>query len=165
MRRLALLLTGLAILAAINVTVWRYERAMSSGEMVLLRLAPVDPRSLMQGDYMRLNYELARQLGNRQQDEAPADTLVIRLDEQQVASWVEGGKPDQLARDERRLQVRRSDGQWLIGPDAYFFEEGTGEQYETARYGEFRLQESGKALLVGLRDEQLKPVGNTRARW
>ncbi len=39
--------------------------------MVLLRLAPVDPRSLMQGDYMRLNYELARQLGNRQQDEAP----------------------------------------------------------------------------------------------
>ncbi|MFM5734619.1 GDYXXLXY domain-containing protein [Aeromonas hydrophila] len=165
MRRLALLLTGLAILAAINVTVWRYERAMSSGEVVLLRLAPVDPRSLMQGDYMRLNYELARQLGNRQQDEAPADTLVIRLDEQQVASWVEGGKPDQLARDERRLQVRRSDGQWLIGPDAYFFEEGIGEQYEAARYGEFRLQESGKALLVGLRDEQLKPVGNTRARW
>ncbi|GKQ99666.1 hypothetical protein CF138_04325 [Aeromonas hydrophila] len=165
MRRLALLLTGLAILAAINVTVWRYERAMSSGEVVLLRLAPVDPRSLMQGDYMRLNYELARQLGNQQQDEAPADTLVIRLDEQQVASWVEGGKPDQLARDERRLQVRRSDGQWLIGPDAYFFEEGTGEQYEVARYGEFRLQESGKALLVGLRDEQLKPVGNTRVRW
>ncbi|MGL5844184.1 MAG: GDYXXLXY domain-containing protein [Aeromonas hydrophila] len=165
MRRLALLLTGLAILAAINVTVWRYERAMSSGEVVLLRLAPVDPRSLMQGDYMRLNYELARQLGNRQQDEAPADTLVIRLDEQQVASWVEGGKPDQLARDERRLQVRRSDGQWLIGPDAYFFEEGTGEQYETARYGEFRLQESGKALLVGLRDEAYQPIGKTRARW
>ncbi|MFB0625733.1 GDYXXLXY domain-containing protein, partial [Aeromonas hydrophila] len=76
MIRRVLLLTGLAILAAINVTVWRYERAMSSGEVVLLRLAPVDPRSLMQGDYMRLSYELARQLGNRQQDEAPADTLV-----------------------------------------------------------------------------------------
>lgn len=165
MRRLALLLTGLAILAAINVTVWRYEHVMSSGEVVLLRLAPVDPRSLMQGDYMRLNYELARQLGNRRHDEAPADTLVIRLDEQQIASWVEGGKPDQLARDERRLQVRQSDGQWRIGPDAYFFEEGTGEQYEVARYGEFRLQESGKALLVGLRDEQLKPLGNPRARW
>ena len=89
MRRLALLLTGLAILAAINVTVWRYERAMSSGEVVLLRLAPVDPRPDA-GDYMRLNYELARQLGNRQQDETPADTLVIRLDEQHVASWVEG---------------------------------------------------------------------------
>ena len=47
MRQLALLLTGLAILAGINFTVWRYEAAMTSGEVVLLRLAPVDPRSLM----------------------------------------------------------------------------------------------------------------------
>ena len=61
--------------------------------------------------------------------------------------------------------MHQSYGQSLIGPDAYFFEEGTGEQYEAARYGEFRLQESGKALLVGLRDEQLKPLGNPRARW
>ena len=61
--------------------------------------------------------------------------------------------------------MHQSDGQWLIGPDAYFFEEGTGEQYEAARYGEFRLQESGKALLVGLRDEAYQPIGKTRARW
>ena len=60
-RQLALLLSGLAILAGINATVWRYEHAMSSGEVVLLRLAPVDPRSLMQGDYMRLNYPRADQ--------------------------------------------------------------------------------------------------------
>ena len=32
MRQLALLLTGLAILAGINFTVWRYEAAMTSGE-------------------------------------------------------------------------------------------------------------------------------------
>ena len=165
MRRLALLLTGFAILAAINVTVWRYERAMSSGEVVLLRLAPVDPRSLMQGDYMRLNYELTRQLGNRQQDEAPADTLVISLDDQQVASWVEGGKPEAPGPGERLLKVRQRDGQWFIGPDAFFFEEGTGDQYESARYGEFRLQEDGNTLLVGLRDEAFTPLGHTRPAW
>lgn len=62
MRPLAILLVGLAILAGINFTVWRYEQAMANGEVVLLRLAPVDPRSLMQGDYMRLNYEIAREL-------------------------------------------------------------------------------------------------------
>ncbi|WP_348684911.1 GDYXXLXY domain-containing protein [Aeromonas bestiarum] len=167
MRRLGLLLTGLAILAGINFTVWRYEHAISSGEVVLLRLAPVDPRSLMQGDYMRLNYDIARQLGARRDSERAngGDTLVIRLDGQQVASWVEGGKPAQLAPNERLLQVRLSDNQWLIGPDAYFFEEGTGEQYETARYGEFRLQADGKALLVGLRDEQFKLMGTSRDRW
>ncbi|WDO03947.1 GDYXXLXY domain-containing protein [Aeromonas allosaccharophila] len=164
-RQLALLLSGLAIVAGINVTVWRYERAMSSGEVVLLRLAPVDPRSLMQGDYMRLNYEIARELASSDAREKGRDTLVIRLDAHQVASLVAAGKPDRLASDERLLQVHQSERQWQIGPDAYFFEEGTGEQYETARYGEFRLQADGKTLLVGLRDEAYQPIGQTRARW
>ncbi|WP_421206397.1 GDYXXLXY domain-containing protein [Aeromonas sp. 601027] len=167
-RQLALLLSGLAILAGINATVWRYEYAMSSGEVVLLRLAPVDPRSLMQGDYMRLNYEIARELTSRDaranQDKG-SDTLVIRLDAHQVATLVADGKPDRLASDERLLQVHQSERQWQIGPDAYFFEEGTGEQYEAARYGEFRLQADGKTLLVGLRDEAYQPIGQTRARW
>ena len=155
-RHLALLLSGLAILAGINATVWRYEHAMSSGEVVLLRLAPVDPRSLMQGDYMRLNYEIARELTSRDAQTTQnkgSDTLVIRLDAHQVATLVADGKPDRLASDERLLQVHQSERQWQIGPDAYFFEEGTGEQYEAARYGEFRLQADGKTLLVGLRDE------------
>ncbi|MFM5728424.1 GDYXXLXY domain-containing protein [Aeromonas veronii] len=167
-RQLALLLSGLAILAGINATVWRYEHAMSSGEVVLLRLAPVDPRSLMQGDYMRLNYEIARELTSRDArttQNKGSDTLVIRLDAHQVASLVADGKPDRLASDERLLQVHQSERQWQIGPDAYFFEEGTGEQYEAARYGEFRLQADGKTLLVGLRDEAYQPIGQTRARW
>lgn len=167
-RQLALLLSGLAILAGINATVWRYEHAMSNGEVVLLRLAPVDPRSLMQGDYMRLNYEIARELTSRDAQTTQnkgSDTLVIRLDAHQVASLVADGKPDRLASDERLLQVHQSERQWQIGPDAYFFEEGTGEQYEAARYGEFRLQADGKTLLVGLRDEAYQPIGQIRARW
>ncbi|HHQ4619279.1 GDYXXLXY domain-containing protein [Aeromonas veronii] len=167
-RQLALLLSGLAILAGINATVWRYEHAMSSGEVVLLRLAPVDPRSLMQGDYMRLNYEIARELTSRDArttQNKGSDTLVIRLDAHQVATLVADGKPDRLASDERLLQVHQSERQWQIGPDAYFFEEGTGEQYEMARYGEFRLQADGKTLLVGLRDEAYQPIGQIRARW
>lgn len=167
-RQLALLLSGLAILAGINATVWRYEHAMSSGEVVLLRLAPVDPRSLMQGDYMRLNYEIARELTSRDAQTTQNkgnNTLVIRLDAHQVATLVADGKPDRLASDERLLQVHQSERQWQIGPDAYFFEEGTGEQYEAARYGEFRLQADGKTLLVGLRDEAYQPIGQIRARW
>lgn len=167
-RQLALLLSGLTILAGINATVWRYEHAMSSGEVVLLRLAPVDPRSLMQGDYMRLNYEIARELTSRDAQTTQnkgSDTLVIRLDAHQVATLVADGKPDRLASDERLLQVHQSERQWQIGPDAYFFEEGSGEQYEAARYGEFRLQADGKTLLVGLRDEAYQPIGQIRARW
>ncbi|KIG15596.1 putative membrane protein [Enhygromyxa salina] len=38
------------------------ERVLSTGQTVLLPLAPVDPRSLMQGDYMILRYELEDEL-------------------------------------------------------------------------------------------------------
>ncbi|MGL4251871.1 MAG: GDYXXLXY domain-containing protein [Aeromonas sp.] len=164
-RQLALLLSGLAMVVAINVTVWRYEQAMSSGEVLLLRLAPVDPRSLMQGDYMRLDYEIARDLTSSAPRGQGATTLVVRLDAHQVASLVADGQPDRLASDERLLQVHQREWQWQIGPDAYFFEEGSGASYEAARYGEFRLQSDGKTLLVGLRDEAFVPIGQPRLRW
>lgn len=36
----------------------QYENILVNGTKVILRLAPVDPRSLMQGDYMQLNYAI-----------------------------------------------------------------------------------------------------------
>jgi uncharacterized membrane-anchored protein len=49
---------------------------------------------------------------------------------------------------------------WL-GTNAYFFEEGTAQRFERARFGEFRIdRESGEAVLVGLRDEQLQEMGS-----
>ena len=50
---------GILILCIINVLVYQKEQHLSNGEVVLLELAPVDPRSLMQGDYMRLRFALA----------------------------------------------------------------------------------------------------------
>ncbi|MDO5667991.1 MAG: GDYXXLXY domain-containing protein [Alcaligenaceae bacterium] len=50
-----------AVLLPILLAQWQVqsnERILSSGQPVLLRLVPVDPRSLMQGDYMIINYEV-----------------------------------------------------------------------------------------------------------
>ncbi|MGY3868789.1 GDYXXLXY domain-containing protein [Aeromonas crassostreae] len=166
MRSLAILLCGLAILLGVNMGVWRVEHAIETGEPVLLRLAPVDPRSLMQGDYMRLNYELAREWA--QAHPAPArgqHTLVIRLDRQGVARWQGDNEGAGLAPDERRLILTREEGQTRIGPDAYFFEEGQGDRFSAAAYGEFRLQQDGNVLLVALRDGDLRPLGPIRGRW
>ena len=55
-------LLALALLLPIAVSQWQvhsYDRILGSGQRVLLRLQPVDPRSLMQGDYMVINYELS----------------------------------------------------------------------------------------------------------
>jgi uncharacterized membrane-anchored protein len=48
----------LLLLVYFNCSVLNKEKILSDGKLILLELAPVDPRSLMQGDYMRLNYAI-----------------------------------------------------------------------------------------------------------
>ena len=52
--RMALLLGAVLVLGGINVAIWQKQQTLSHGQLILLKLAPVDPRSLMQGDYMIL---------------------------------------------------------------------------------------------------------------
>ena len=52
---------GLAlVLVTINTSILTKERLLRDGTVLRLALAPVDPRSLMQGDYMALSFALAR---------------------------------------------------------------------------------------------------------
>lgn len=54
------LVAGLFIvLFAANAGIYEREKILADGRRVVLELAPVDPRSLMQGDYMRLNFAVA----------------------------------------------------------------------------------------------------------
>ncbi|MGL4581397.1 MAG: GDYXXLXY domain-containing protein, partial [Flavobacterium sp.] len=48
------------------------EKTIKEGQLVLLELAPVDPRSLIQGDYMILNYAISNQ--TRAFDQVIVDT-------------------------------------------------------------------------------------------
>ena len=54
-RKAIALIAGLAVLALVNLGIYQREQLLTRGQIVLLDLAPVDPRSLMQGDYMRLD--------------------------------------------------------------------------------------------------------------
>ena len=57
------------LLVYFNWSVYQKEQTLKEGQLVLLQLAPVDPRSLMQGDYMRLNYkEASSDLPDKQTD-------------------------------------------------------------------------------------------------
>ncbi len=140
-----------------------FERTLASGRVVLAELAPVDPRSLMQGDYMALRFAL--------DDELPSSTrgndtqrlpryAHIAVDSQGRASLAGVGNSAPAA-DSGLLHVRlRSrDGLSSIGPNAFFFEEGSGQRFEAARWGEFRVDANGKALLTHLRDEALDRIG------
>ena len=55
------LITLIIVLAIANYTIIKYEDVLNNGKPIIVKLAPVDPRSLMQGDYMALNYEILMQ--------------------------------------------------------------------------------------------------------
>ena len=48
----------ITLLGAVNYKVQQFEDVLATGKPVVLKIAPVDPRSLMQGDYMVLNYAI-----------------------------------------------------------------------------------------------------------
>ncbi|WP_114953678.1 GDYXXLXY domain-containing protein [Sphingosinicella terrae] len=160
LRKAVAIAAGLAVLAFVNYGIWQRERLLSEGEVVLLRLAPVDPRSLMQGDYMRLEFEAADQaFGSRTGEPLRDGRLVVALDQRRVGQFrrVADGRP--LAPNEIALRFRIRDGRPRLATNAFFFEEGQAESYERAAFGEFRVGADGETILTGLRDAQLRRLG------
>lgn len=167
--RWIIVLTTVVVLVTVNWAVWQKERHLSEGEIVYLELAPVDPRSLMQGDYMALNFALGNQIQSAlYQSERDEDSLkalngyvVVRLDEQRIAHFQRLDEGTSLRDDERRLRYRLRNGQVRFATDAFFFQEGHGERYEPARYGQFRMNTKGEPLLVALYNAELTKLGES----
>lgn len=160
MGKIMLLVTTLLLLAAVNFTIYQREELLSSGRMVLLELAPVDPRSLMQGDYMALHFKVAGEAFNRQNLELIADgQLVLTLDERQIASFSRLADGAPLADNELLMRYRVRNGQAKFATNAFFFQEGHANDYAGARYGEFRVAPDGEALLTRMRDKDLQLLG------
>ncbi|HBO52361.1 MAG: GDYXXLXY domain-containing protein [Planctomycetota bacterium] len=165
MRMKLSLALGLVVLAVLNFGIYRNERFIETGEEVYLELAPVDPRSLLQGDYMRLNYRIVGNLrkeferirGAAEIEIPDAGKIVVRLDERRVASFERIWRPGETLGDKERLLLyRQTDTSRInIGSESFFFEEGQGEAYGKARYGVFKLGKDGRTILRSLADESL----------
>ncbi len=157
MRKWFAVLAGVLILAAVNYTVYQREQLLASGRVVLLELAPVDPRSLMQGDYMALRFAVAGEaFGSGELAGVSADgRLVLQLDDRGVGAFVRFDDGTPLAAGEVPLRFRVRAGQPKLATNAFFFQEGTADRYANARYGEFRIDANGEAILTGLRNAEL----------
>lgn len=152
----ALIAAGaLLVLGAVKYSIYAKERVIRSGEPIYLELAPVDPRSIMQGDYMALRFQLAGAIEGSLSNipSTAAQRASIALDDRRVATLAPTGQSDLSIR--YRVRHHRV---WL-GTNAYFFEEGAASRFVNARYGEFRVDRaSGEAVLVGLRDGELRAL-------
>ena len=149
--RLSIAFGALLVLAVVNLGIVGKERIRRDGEVVFLALAPVDPRALLQGDYMALRFGLVREIEAQQDVQGRPDGAVgfadVTLDAQRVAHLAAPASGAATL----RLRYRIRAGRVWLGTNAWFFEEGTAARYADARYGEFRVDRaSGEAVLVGL---------------
>jgi uncharacterized membrane-anchored protein len=151
-------------LGSANYDVAKKERVIAEGQKIYISLAPRDPRSIMQGDYMALNFgfprEIESQLDSINTDRsAKQATVVAKLDARGVAQVLRlANDPESLANGEILLPLIHKNQRWVLVTDAFFFPEGQGVPFKQARFGEFRVLSDGRALLVGLADDKLAAI-------
>lgn len=161
---IVLLIGGVVALALVNLFIVQKERLIADGRPVFVPLAPVDPRSLMQGDYMRLSYDLPGVGWQRRSEIAPQlwgarPRVAVTLDARGIARSPELLRPDEAPPPGTQLlELTPKDGGWTFVSDAWFFREGDAKRWEKAKYGEFRVQPDGRGLLVGVVGEDLAPL-------
>ena len=134
-RRMTILFFAVVVTQVVGLVAFAGARqvTLTQGREVTLQTAPVDPRSLLQGDYAILDYEIAR-LPDWMRNEPEGSVVYVVLYEcgevwcaDRYSSW-EPDPPDVFIRG-RVTDRRRLD----FGIGTFFVPEGTGHIVERAR--------------------------------
>ena len=146
------------------------EGYKKSDSYFYLELAPVDPRSLLQGDYMTLNYDIidkAQEIifngiyDSKDENNKFLDMrkgyIVVSLDENKVAKFVKLSKEKTDEKDLLFIAFKSDGFNININANSYLFQEGTGDKYENARYSKVVLV-GNNLRLIDLRDKDFKEI-------
>jgi len=168
MKSIVVVISLVLILVGVNASIVHKEKHLATGTVVYLPLRPVDPRSLMQGDYMRLGFTLAdKEMLPKNEDKnaswrhrhdiiAGDGYVVVALDDKKVASYQRLYKQgSSLLANEIKMRYRVRNGKIKFATTAFFFQEGTASAYDKAKFGQFRVDSKGELLLAELYDKDL----------
>lgn len=153
-----ILLNLVILLVYFNYSVAKKEELLKGGQLVLLQLAPVDPRSLMQGDYMNLRYSLSENIYSEYLPKR--GYCVVRLDDKGIAERIRFQQEKTPLNKGEYIIKYTAPNEWNIniGAESFFFQEGQAQKYEKAKYGGVKIDKNGNSLLVGLYDEHLNNI-------
>ncbi len=165
MRNKILFASLIIILAFFNYSIFKQENHINKGATIYFELAPVDPRSLMQGDYMALRYQVADDIAKAYEYEKadvlelPNNKAIIELDESKRAKFISlYNKNDELRENQFLLDFIPNRHQFKTAlASSYFFEEGQAKNFEIAKYGVFKHM-NDRFVLVALADKDLKII-------
>jgi uncharacterized membrane-anchored protein len=143
-----------------------------SGDVVLLRVVPVDPRDMFRGDYVTLGYEIGRvppqgveglsvPLTRATAPQWQGRQVYVTLAPESDGLHYQAGPVSTSSppRGTRFIAGKLGDGGRItFGIESYFVQEGKGKAYEAAirehrLSAEVSLSASGQATLRGLRIE------------
>ena len=153
-----ILLNLIVLLFLFNKSVFHKEETLKNGELALLKLAPVDPRSLIQGDYMRLRYDIARNIP--QDSVSKRGYCIVKLNDKEIAKRVRF-QDNVQPKNNGEFAIRYNSQKWGnidIGASAFFFQEGNVDTYNKAKYGGLMIDNNGKSILIGLFDKDLHKI-------
>ena len=161
---------ALAVMFQLLVLVAMMVRPMvtlATGDVLLLRVAPVDPRDLFRGDYVILSYDISRPTRDGSSDVTSATwqqlsslagkTIYTRLaPDSDGKHWHANGYQLEPPAEGKFIRGEVS-GSGLVryGIEQYFVEQGQGHQYEQAvgdrrLSAEIAVDRSGNAQIQGL---------------
>lgn len=150
-----ILLAGLFIFSVVKM-----ENIRGNGKELYLKLAPVDPRSLMQGDYMTLSFDLDNQISYirylRDDMKFPFKYVVVSQDS---CKYLRG--QDELTPCEDNevvIKLAHKDYWHFLPTKSYFFQEGTEQKYSNSEYARVKVDEYGNFVIVALCDENKKDI-------
>lgn len=145
-------------LSFIGYTAFSKEQHMQHGQLVKLELVPVDPRSLLQGDYVRLGYEISTV---KNVNERGTIQVILRKDETGVHRFVDiyslNGKPyhpDAYQTGDVLMNGKMNGDTVIYGIESYFVPEKTGGDVQRrARFAYVRVSRTGDAILEKVSDQ------------
>lgn len=177
MRKIYILCVLIVFFTGFAFSVVRMENLRANGTPALLPLAPVDPRALLMGDYMVLEYLMNRAVlaDWKKTSEEPrsgggrrgwawagptaSGKAVLRLTHAgtetgtpPVAQFVRLDDGTPLGEDEVLIAFKVRGSRVVTAAPAFYFEEGSGKYYQSAGFGRVTLGRDGKTLLLALCD-------------
>lgn len=152
MKKIFVVLNLLLLMIVFGYSVIKEEKNLKKATFYI-KTVPVDPRSLIQGDYMVLNYDIAAsarmEIGNIRKG-----YIRIKINDLKIAEFIridEEYLPP--SNNEISIQFQKNGSNIDIGVNSYLFQEGTGNKFQKAQYAEVIELKNGKLRLKNLLDK------------
>ena len=136
------------------ILIFQKETILRNGTDIILKVEPVDPRSLLQGDYVELSYNISQVESENFSQQV---YVLVEKDAKGIYQIKEIYDTIEEAREEKTeenqaILTGKSNGETITyGIEHFFIEEGTGREVEqNAKYAKIRVGSNGDAILISI---------------